>query len=306
MGRRLDAFIALPPYPGSVRIKKNSPISHPADKACRICGKVTKLSYEHVPPKAVGNDGKVEMLGMDAWLAREGPEADKLRGTISQRGSGAYSLCRECNSRAGELYVPEFLQWHNVGADVINQQDLTALDSQMENIAVDLEIEKVRPGRFMKQVVTMLLAIAPGGFAKANPELAEYALKPEKLGLPPRYKIYLALYAGPLARFDGGAVRVSAGPEGVGSNVLILEIAYPPFAYVLAIDETEPSVETCDVTNLTEPGIDVETEVRMTLQIGFGHTMYPTDFRTRARLQKERAENEAEARIPDPDSRRAR
>jgi hypothetical protein len=266
-------------------VKKSSPVTNPADKGCRICGKVTNLSYEHVPPKAVGNDGRVEMLGFDAWLSRDDPGGENVRGTISQRGSGAYSLCRECNTRAGELYVPEFTRWHNVGAEVLTERDLAVLDSRMDNIWVDLEMEGVRPGRFMKQVVTMLLAIAPGGFAASNPELAEYARDPEKLGLPSKYKLYMALYAGPLARFDGGAMRIKAGPNGVGPGVMILELAYPPFAYVLAIDEPEPSVETCDVTNLTDLAIDAETETRMTLLLGFGHTMYPADFRTKARWQ---------------------
>src|SRR5262245_23369761 len=76
------------------------PMLDPADRACRICGEVTRLSFEHVPPKGTGNTGRVEMLGIEAWLAREDRGA-KVRGTISQRGSGAYSLCRDCNSRAG-------------------------------------------------------------------------------------------------------------------------------------------------------------------------------------------------------------
>jgi hypothetical protein len=53
-----------------VRIEKSSPVTHPADKACRICGKVANLSYEHVSPKAVGNDGRLEMLGFDAWTSQ--------------------------------------------------------------------------------------------------------------------------------------------------------------------------------------------------------------------------------------------
>jgi hypothetical protein len=72
------------------------------------------LSFEHVPPKGTGNTGWVEMLGIEAWLALEDRGA-KVCGTISQRGSGAYSLCRDCNSRAGDLYVPEFKRLHGTG-----------------------------------------------------------------------------------------------------------------------------------------------------------------------------------------------
>ena len=58
------------------------------------------------PPKGVGNTRRVEMLGLEDWLRRE-EEGAEVKPTISQKGSGAYSLCRDCNSRAGELYVPE-------------------------------------------------------------------------------------------------------------------------------------------------------------------------------------------------------
>jgi hypothetical protein len=190
--------------------------------------------------------------------------------------------------------VPEFVRWRNLGAKVLGNQDLPALDARMDNVWVELEVEGVQPGRFMKHVVTILLAIAPGGFAETNPELVEYARDPDKVGLPAKYKLYLALYAGPVARLNGGTIRVLAGPDGLGPNVMMLEVAYPPFAYVMTIDEPESSVEACDVTNLTEIGIDVETQTRMTLPFAFGHTMYPADFRTKARWQKERAENEPE------------
>lgn len=111
-------------YPGiRVRILKNMPMLDPADRACRICGKVTKLSFEHVPPKGVGNTERVEMLGIEAWLRRE-DEGAEVRGTISQRGSGAYALCCDCNSRAGELYVPEFRKLHGTGERALTQLDL--------------------------------------------------------------------------------------------------------------------------------------------------------------------------------------
>lgn len=276
-----------------MRFLKKMPMLDPADRACRICGEVTKLSFEHVPPKGVGNTGRVEMLGIEAWLNREDRNAE-VRGTISQRGSGVYSLCRDCNSRAGELYVPEFKKLHGTGIQALSQFDLAALDARDDAGYVEMKWQGVRPGRLAKQITTMLLAISPGGFAQANPALTEYAREPSKVGLPSKYKLYLALYAGPNARYNGGSVAMKMNGSGGFDSIPVWELAYPPFAYVLTVDEEVPALETGNVTSFADAGIDETGELEMTLKVGFGHTIFPLDLRTKAKMEADR-ENGKEA-----------
>lgn len=233
-----------------MRLLKKMPMNDPADRACRVCGNVTNLSFEHVPPKGVGNTGRVEMLGIEDWLRREEEGAD-VKGTISQRGSGAYSLCRECNTRAGEFYVPEFQKLHGTGIQALSELDLETLDKQPTAGYVEMNITGVRPARLAKQIVTMVLAISPGGFALANPELAEYVRVPEKIGLPGRFQLYLALYAGPYVRYDGGSVALRLKDDGGFATIPLWELAYPPFSYMLTINEREPPIETGNITNFT-------------------------------------------------------
>jgi hypothetical protein len=275
-----------------MRTLKKMPMDDPADKACRICGEVTSLSFEHVPPKGVGNSGRVEMLGIEDWLRRE-EEGAEVKGTISQRGSGAYSLCRECNTRAGELYVPEFQKLHAAGTQALSELDLESLDKQSTAGYVEMHIKGVHPAPLAKQVVTMLLAISPGGFAKANPELTEYARVPEQVGLPSRYQLYLALYAGPTARYNGGSVALRLQDGGSFATIPQWELAYPPFSYMMTIDESEPPIEAGNITNFTSVGLKDVGELTVTLKIGFGHTALPLDFRTKAAFDAERAESEA-------------
>src|SRR5436190_7197526 len=258
------------------------PMLDPADRACRICGEVTRLSFEHVPPKGVGNTGRVELLGIEAWLNREDRTAD---GTISQRGSGVYSLCRDCNSRAGELYVPEFKKLHGTGAKALAELDLRALDAAEDAGYMEIDVQGVRPGRLAKQITTMLLAISPGSFAQANPALTEYAREPNKIGLPPEYKFYLALYAGPNARYNGGSVAMKLNDKGSFDSIPVWELAYPPFAYVLTVDEEIPALETGNVTAFTEAGINDTGQMSVTLKVGFGHTIFPLDLRTKAKME---------------------
>ncbi len=264
----------------------------PADRACRICGEVTRLSFEHVPPKGTGNSGRVEMLGIEAWLARE-DRGVKVRGAISQRGSGAYSLCRGCNSRAGQLYVPEFRKLHGTGIQALGQLDLAALDAQDDAGYVEMKWQGVQPGRLGKQIVTMLLAISPGGFAQANPDLTEYAREPDRIGLPPEYQLYLALYAGPNARYNGGSVAMKMNDRGGFDSIPVWELAYPPFAYILTVREEVPALEVGNVTEFTEAGIGETGEVDMTLKVGFGHTIFPLDLRTKAKMEADRESGKA-------------
>ncbi|HVQ59574.1 MAG TPA: hypothetical protein VMS60_11775 [Solirubrobacterales bacterium] len=275
-----------------MRILKKMPMNDPADRACRVCGKVTNLSFEHVPPKGVGNTGRVEMLGIEEWLRRE-EEGAAVKPTISQKGSGAYSLCRECNTRAGEFYVPEFQKLHGTGLQALSELDLEGLDTQPTAGYVEMNIKGVRPARLAKQIVTMLLAISPGGFAEANPELAEYVRVPEMVGLPERFRLYLALYAGPNVRYNGGSVAMRLKDDGSFATIPLWELAYPPFSYMLTIDESEPPVEAGNITNFTSAGLDDIGEVTMTLEVGFGHTALPVDFRTKATFEVERTKGEA-------------
>jgi len=76
-------------------------------------------------------------------------------------------------------------------------------------------------------------------------------------------------------------------------SIPVWELAYPPFAYVLTVDEEVPALEAGNVTGFTEAGINDTGEVSMTLKVGFGHTIFPLDLRTKAKMEADRARSEA-------------
>jgi hypothetical protein len=272
-----------------MRTDARTPPEDDADAACRVCGTPEGLTFEHFPPRSAGNRGKIEMLGIDAWLRRE-DDGTTERGRISQKGSGAYTLCGDCNNRAGRIYVPELVKWTGVGNAALAQLDPRRYDVRVDPAYADLEIHDVRPGRFMKQMATMLLAVSMGGVAQENSDLREYVRDPKAVGLSPRYQFYLALNAGPNARFNGGSV-VAGGTE----IVFAVELCFPPFSYVLSIDEERPALESGNITNFVDLGIDQTANVEMTLPMGFCHTPLPLDLRSKVALEQDRARNEADA-----------
>jgi hypothetical protein len=273
-----------------MRVHPGTPPENEADAACRVCGEVKDLTFEHFPPRSAGNRQKVEMLDITAWLRRE-DDGSMERGRILQKGSGAYSLCEDCNNRSGRLYVPELAKWTRIGNAALGELDLPKIDGQVEPTYAVLEIKDVRPGRFLKQMATMFLALTSGGVAQKHVDLREYARNPEVVGLPPQYQFYLALNAGPNARYNGGSVTMTLG----AGMVFALELSFPPFAYILSINEETPAIETGNITSFADVHINQTANVKMQLKVGFTHTAIPLDLRSKAALDKDIAANEAAA-----------
>lgn len=265
------------------------------------------MSFEHVPPRAANNAERAEMLGLDAWLERSKDDSPGARGKILQRGSGVYSLCRDCNSRAGQLYVPELIKWTRIGAKTFLRDGIAAkADRVAEPTWTKFTIMDVQPARLLKQIATMMLAISPASLARDIPELAAYARDPDIVGFPAKLNVYLAFFGGPWARFVGGASRLSGIAEENERQTapieehFVVELAYPPFAYILSIDEKTPAVHTTDITNFADLRVTQRAEkAEVDLLNGFGHTALPLDYRTKARLLADRANRSGHDEDPE-------
>jgi hypothetical protein len=226
-----------------------------------------------VPPLAAGDD-PARAFGLSHWLGRA--DADAIPAT----------LCAVCTEIAGDWYLPEFRRWCRAAARVVDDGPPSErLDRDPHPTWSTAELADVRPARFLKQLVAMLLAIAPPGFAAgAHAPLAAYAEAPGRRGLPPRYHVYLALYRGPFARFVGYSAQLD--PRS-GREHELLELAYPPFSCVLSLNG-EAAIETTNIAEFAELGVDDTCIVDLDLLNGFGHTPFPADFRTRAAVERAR------------------
>lgn len=118
--------------------------------------------------------------------------------------------------------------------------------------------------------------------------MTRYAREPEVTGLPPSYQFYLAFFLGPIAHFNGG----TAVWREKGGMAYTLELGFSPYACILSVDEESPALSTGNITSFTELGLDQTAEVEVQLQLGFGHTPLPLDFRSKAALERDRATSE--------------
>ena len=229
------------------------------------------LGFGEGKPTAAYKGNPAKLFGFDAWL---------LRGADAP---GPYTLCDDCSECAAKWYLPEFRRWVRMAEDLIARGPAPErLDAEPRPTWASAELGDVRPARFLKQVVTMLLAITPPGFLhRGHLDLGEYAADPARVGLPPRYQLYLSLFHGPYARFVGYSSQLD---QGTGRTEELIELAYPPFSCVLSLTGDAP-IETTNVTGFTELRVNDNCVVDLDLLNGFGHTPYPADLRTAAAVK---------------------
>jgi hypothetical protein len=243
---------------------------------CRVCGIEAGLTFEQPPPKSSWSSNPAKEFGLEYWvgLGRDQP-----------RAPGAYTLCDACNETAGRLYVPEYRAWSAIAAASIDAGPADGhFNSHPRPSWTTLELNEARPGRFLKQVVTMLLAISPAGFVPDdNIELGLYAQDPKRTELPSRYQFYLSLYRGPFARFVGYSAQLNPA---TGSSEELIELAYPPFSVVLSLSG-DAAIETTNISDFADMEIDEVCIVDLDLLNGFGHTPLPADFRTLAAVERD-------------------
>jgi hypothetical protein len=246
---------------------------------CRVCGVDAGLGFGEGTPTSAYKGNPARVFGFDAWLI-QGRDAP-----------GPFTLCDDCSERAAELYLPEFRRWARVAGDLIERGPANEeLDADPRPTWLTAELAEVKPARFMKQVVTMLLAIAPPGFlTSGHIDLGEYARDPKRTGLPPRYQFYLSAFRGPYARFVGYSAQLNPA---TGQTEQLVELAYPPFSCVLSL-AGDAAIETTNVTGFTELRPNEVCIVDLDLLNGFGHTPFPADFRTLAAVERERGREES-------------
>lgn len=267
-------------------------MSVPGHGLCRICRERPADSFEHVPPRRAFNDEPTRAYGLAEWLARE--EGGLAGGRIEQRGAGGVTLCVSCNNRTGSWYGRELVLAARAGAQILMELPLEELDASLDHRWATVTFRQhpgvgPHPLRFAKQIVTMLLAISPLSVSEEHPELGEFVLDRDRSGLSERYQLYLALYAGPLARTVGGAIRVDVETR---RPDYLVEVAYPPFSYVMTIDTPLDALPTTNITNMTSVRYEQMADVELEMIVGFGHTMYPGDYRSRAMVARDRTDRE--------------
>ena len=194
-------------------------------KECHICGTKTKLTFEHVPPRAAFNDLPLVACQFEKMVHDDSLELhDNPKGKIFQKGAGAYTLCSKCNNDTGAWYGRWFVDWAYQGLQL----------SENATLAPSLYyIFRIFPLRVLKQIVCMFFSANGSRFQRVNSELVRFVLNKHENGLNQNIKIYTFFNISPRSRQTGIFSQFNMNTDEI---ITCSEIAFPPFGYVMGIN----------------------------------------------------------------------
>lgn len=242
---------------------------------CHICGKIGKLSYEHVPPASAFNKKATKVYkAIDVIQGGGLPwEVEGLSGTILQRGLGDYTLCIKCNSFTGAKYAKDFI---NACEQAMNSG---RLEIRQDVNRARIGLLGINPVNFGKQILTMFASVNSSRFFDAQTQLRKLVLDERAYGINvDKYAIYMYLYRGGLSRQSGLSVSMRTD----GTAVLSTELTTVPFGFVMVIDPQREKLpnygtEITGILNDYEP--DTVGDFLFEIPIFVQFSPMPLDFR---------------------------
>ena len=119
---------------------------------CHICGKYSKLTFEHIPPENAMNSGSATIYTGDNVMKRY--RGEKAKYINQQQGMGKHTLCEKCNNNTGSWYVPTY---NNVAKDVASY--LYKTEQLNHGDIISFSFKNVPVLSFVKQVITMFCSL---------------------------------------------------------------------------------------------------------------------------------------------------
>jgi hypothetical protein len=258
---------------------------------CSLCGKETDLTKEHIPPRASGNKERTQKHTLDDWLQKGLDDTRDKHHPTQQGGIWGYTLCRYCNSLTGTLYGNEYVAWAQRAKDIMDGFEPGTF-SQLDNMTGPFgwnaifgskEVGSVKPGAMVRQVLSCMCSLSGAwDLAERHPEIKRIILEQSEEALPKGIELGMHLYVGPMARISGPQLMVNV-KEGIWR--WCQEIAYPPFAFLLVIasNKKDPGLGLM-MGDWTSIGPSEERYFEGVVEVGFGWTPYPGDYRSKAQI----------------------
>jgi len=258
---------------------------------CRLCGRLAKLTKEHIPPKSSGNKSRHEKYDLDGWL-RRGFAHDKVKLEVGQGGIFGYTLCQGCNSLTGTLYGGEYKKWVEVAKKIITGFDsgtIPQLDQSIGPFGWEVtfgnkQTGTVKPGAFVRQILSCMCSLSgTWDLAGRYPEIRRIVLEQSAEKLPAKLDLGMSLYLGPKIRTMGPQLKIDVK---TGIWIWCQEIAFPPFSFLLVLDSNKELAGTgLMIGEFTMLPTEKEQYFSGISEVGFGWSPYPGDYRSRAAIE---------------------
>ncbi|MCZ7358255.1 MAG: hypothetical protein O8C66_06330 [Candidatus Methanoperedens sp.] len=256
---------------------------------CCICGKQSKLSFEHTPPQKAFNFFRSQEF-QALPLLTEGKYFKK--GKLKQKGVGNYSLCSSCNNITGHLYGEEYKKWTMILSNNMKRGNLS--DNRMFGKPKPIEIilQDVHPLRFFKQVIAIFCSRNGNNFQLAHPDLKDYLLQKDSQNFPFDFSVYMYLTT-ELILFNSGIVGLWEN----GGFYLLSEFIHYPFGFCLFIGNVL-KLPITDITYFNQYTYNEKTDIHIEIPIINRKIPHPADYRTEYEVSYDAIINQLKFKFP--------
>ena len=219
---------------------------------CHICGEKRAMSFEHIPPKSMGNTGRTKKYsGVDIIERRRSFDFSDNRGIPyeqQQRGSGFTTICASCNSYLGQNYV------NCVSGGIEELAKILARDSQADDqVGIHLEGCNVNILGFFKHVISNFCATTHEG---SMLDCRDYLLGRENVEFPSRFRLFMSAVPEMTDKLIATGWWSMIVDIDKMKAVCVASLAYHPVCFYLldeSLSTTNPPFPLgCDITPMTE------------------------------------------------------
>lgn len=233
---------------------------------CNICGNNGPLSYEHVPPRSMGNSKPaksyhiVDIANKHRALNVENREGIHYR--QQQRGIGFETICPSCNSYLGQHYVKAYTGCINELGMILHDEKEKGDEGR---IGIHLEGHNVPVLAFFKHVMSNFCSTTqPGSMLDCRDFLLNY----KSNNLPDRYRLFMFAVPDDEVFVCSGWTKMLLNEDGLKIATLAFVASYPAGFYLYDTEdstaEPDPSRYGCEITPMakqpwhTEPSFSLE------------------------------------------------
>lgn len=251
---------------------------------CRICGKETVLTYEHVPPQKAFNSNTVveysyrQIIDIITDRQRMPWDYSGIRGKYNQKGGGGYYLCKECNNNTGSWYMEEYTIFVNTLGYLIQKEKFKV------NESYDFTLFDLSPLKIFKGIITLMCDT--NNNCLGDERLRSFLLDKESNDFDTeKYQVYAYLVTPNSNRITGLVAEAQLNTSNI---ICFSEVVHYPIGFTMYIDKPynfKPFG--FDVTSLVNHKYDDKCNLFFScvpyIQLS---SLLPRDYRTKDELLK--------------------
>lgn len=247
---------------------------------CKICGEYTKLTFEHVPPRAAFNNVAVKNTPFEKLINSESLEdLSRIGGKISQKGAGSHTLCEHCNNNTGSWYANSFVNWSYEGLRL----------SEYTETAPHIDFHfNIVPLQVIKQIICMFFSANQNSFRTNYPDLVRFVLSKKQKYIQKDIRVYVYFNLSDRSRTTGIAKMINFQ---IHESNVFSEISFPPFGYIMCFDTYPPDDRLAEITHFASYRYNEFAAIPLKIPILPVYSYLPADFRTQEQFDKDRAKN---------------